>query len=83
MNAIRSYREKHGLSQAEFARLVGVQQTAISNYEIGFRTPNIRVAKRIQANTQGAIPIHVLRPDIFGDDEDDATTAPAREAAQA
>ncbi|MGB4967822.1 MAG: helix-turn-helix transcriptional regulator [Candidatus Saccharimonadales bacterium] len=69
MNAIRSYREKHGLSQTEFGQMVGVRQTAISNYEIGFRTPNIRIAKRIHTKTNGALPIHVLRPDIFGVDE--------------
>lgn len=66
MNIIRSYRERHGLSQAQFGQLVGVRQTAVSNYEQGIRAPHFRVAKRISDKTHGEVSIHALRPDVFG-----------------
>lgn len=66
MNAIRSYRDRCGLSQTEFARLIGVRQTAVSNYEKGVRQPEHQVARRIESATNGAVTVHDLRPDIFG-----------------
>lgn len=69
MNPIRAYREQRGLSQAAFGRLVGIPQTTIASYETGARNPSHRTAKRIHAQTHGGLPVHALRPDIFGDIE--------------
>ena len=37
---IRKYREKRGLSQKEFARLIGVSNSRVSNWEQGINRPD-------------------------------------------
>ena len=66
MNAIRSYRKQHRLSQAAFGRLVGLPQTTIASYESGARRPRPKIAKQIYAKTGGEISVYALRPDIYG-----------------
>ena len=36
---IRDWRERHHLTQAELARLLGVAEMTVSRWEIGLRTP--------------------------------------------
>ena len=36
---IKAFREKFGLSQAEFSRLLGVNQPCVANWEKGIRKP--------------------------------------------
>lgn len=39
-NRIRKYREMRGLSQKEFARLIGVSNSRVSNWEQGLNRPD-------------------------------------------
>jgi len=44
---LRLLREEAGLSQAEIARRIGVDDSAISQWENGRRQPNLALAKRL------------------------------------
>ena len=44
---LKESREKKGLSQTELANRVGLKQTTISQYENGFRKPNLSMAKKL------------------------------------
>jgi len=46
--------------------MVGIPQTTIASYESGARNPRPKIAKQIHARTGGEIPVHDLRPDIYG-----------------
>jgi Predicted transcriptional regulators len=48
---IVALREALGYNQAQFAELVGLTQPAMSNYEKGFRRPDIDSAIKIQLRT--------------------------------
>lgn len=48
MSIIKSLRERLKLSQKQLGEAVGVGQTAISNYEVGERTPEIDVAIKLR-----------------------------------
>lgn len=43
---LKEFREQKGLSQTELANRVGLKQTTISQYENGFRRPNLSMAKK-------------------------------------
>ena len=47
MTAIRKYREQNGMTQEAFAKLLGVTQGAVSQWESGERKPDIIMVKRI------------------------------------
>ena len=50
MNSIRFYREKAGLTQADFAAACGFSgQSVISNYETGYREPGLSEIRAMQA----------------------------------
>lgn len=44
---IREMRIKRGLSQAQLGDMVGVGRSAISNYEKGFRIPDLETAEKL------------------------------------
>lgn len=44
---IRKEREKHKLSQEEFAAMAGIHRTYISSIELGKVDPSLGVAKRV------------------------------------
>lgn len=44
---IRDIRKELGLSQFEFARMLGVHQTAVSQWETGRTSPEIEIVKQI------------------------------------
>jgi len=49
VNIFKSFRKRHGLSQAELAAGLGLHsQSAVSNYENDLREPEIDVAKKFQ-----------------------------------
>jgi transcriptional regulator with XRE-family HTH domain len=50
MAAIRLYREKAGLTQAQLAFSLGVTQAAVAMWESGDRKPDIFTLKRIAQN---------------------------------
>lgn len=45
--SLREYRENIMLSQVELGKLVGVNCRSISAYELGTRTPSIKVALKL------------------------------------
>lgn len=47
INALKEYREKANLSQEQLAIAVGVTQRYIGFLETGYRTPSLKVAKKI------------------------------------
>lgn len=56
MGVIERYRQKHGLSLAEFAQRVGdVTPTSLSRIDRGEQEPGSRLLKRIFAATDGEI----------------------------
>ena len=66
MSAIKTYREKHSLTQRELADKLGVSQNFISKAELGERFFSPKKATEIEKKTKGAIKRVQLRPDIFG-----------------
>jgi len=42
MNQIRTYRKKRALTQTKIAERIGVKANAVSQWETGKRSPNIR-----------------------------------------
>ncbi|MDE5757194.1 MAG: helix-turn-helix transcriptional regulator, partial [Allobaculum sp.] len=44
---LKTIRIKLGLSQEEFARKLGIAQSAVAMYEIGERTPRDEIKKKI------------------------------------
>lgn len=50
---IRDYRKRHGLRQAEFATLMGVQQATVSRWETGSLRPGIAAQRRLREKVAG------------------------------
>jgi transcriptional regulator with XRE-family HTH domain len=67
IHPIAQYRQDKGLTLEAFGRLVGVNKAAVCKWEDGFG-PSIENAKAIEEATGGALPKHVLRPDVWGTD---------------
>lgn len=44
---LKEQREKAGLSQNEFAKIIGVKQSAVGNWESGIREPNFNMLLKI------------------------------------
>ena len=47
MNNLKKMRENVGLTQLELAQKINVTKASVSNYETGFRKPNLKVAQQI------------------------------------
>lgn len=56
MNELRKYREKHSVSQTDFAKSVGVTQGIISKIERDDIRPGLDLAFKIEKETAGAVP---------------------------
>lgn len=63
---LKAYREKQGLSPAEFAKQLGVAEVTVRSLENGTRNISPERAKMIEEATKGALKRTQLRPDIFG-----------------
>lgn len=63
VTALRRYRKNRALKQSELARLIDVQQSSISNYEIGKTKPTSRRVKRTLEETFGVPLSTLLAPD--------------------
>lgn len=68
---IKTYLEKHDLTQQQFADLVGVSQGQIGHWIHKRQQVSATAAVLIEKNTDGEIKRSELRPDIF----DGITTA--------
>ena len=63
---LRLYRDKHGISCADFARRIGVAEPTMRSLENGTRAITPERAKLIEAATGGEVTRQQLPPDIFG-----------------
>lgn len=52
---LAAYLEKQGLSQAEFARIIGVEQPTVSRIVAGTRTPSTKLMLVIADRTKGKV----------------------------
>lgn len=59
------YLKKKGLTQADFARLVGVSQPLVWRWVNKPETVSPRMAKRIEEVTGGLIKRRHLKPELF------------------
>jgi DNA-binding transcriptional regulator YdaS (Cro superfamily) len=62
---LAAYLEKHDLSQAAFARKAGCSKAFISHIIADRRKPSPEVARAIERASDGKVPKHELRPDIW------------------
>ena len=70
VNALKNAVEIFG-SVTALARALGVRQSTVSNWFIRGRVPAERCVE-IQRLTKGEVAANKLRPDVFGDPEDEA-----------
>ena len=57
---LRRYREQHGLSQEDFAHVLGVHRTYMGGIERGERNLTLKSVERLAA-TIGVEPVELLR----------------------
>jgi DNA-binding transcriptional regulator YdaS (Cro superfamily) len=55
-----------GITRAELAQRVGVTPGLVSHWISGYVRISAERALQIEQATDGAIPRHLLRPDLFG-----------------
>jgi transcriptional regulator with XRE-family HTH domain len=60
--AIRKYRDRHGLTQAELARKLDVAQKTVSRWEAGSRLVDLELVPRVASELD--ISAAELRPDL-------------------
>ncbi len=63
---LAKYLKKHHLTQREFASLIGVDKSLVSQWLTNRRPISAKCALRIDRATNGALPKTLLRRDIFG-----------------
>lgn len=63
IHPFRKYREKHGLTQEDLARKLGVSRQMVGFIESGER--EITAENAVEWETEIGIPRAQLRPDIF------------------
>lgn len=66
MNQIQKYRKLAGIKQKDLAKLTGVSASAISHYETGIRTPDIKTSKKIVSEL-GKLDINCSLDQLFGE----------------
>lgn len=49
MMNLKEIRKERGMTQQQLAEFCGMERTRITNYETGYRTPNIHEAKTLAA----------------------------------
>ena len=61
---IALYRKSQAMTLEQFGARIGVQKAAVYKWEHG-QQPSTDSAKLIEQATGGAVPKHVLRPDVW------------------
>ncbi len=64
-NPVASYLVRNGISQAEFARRLGITPGAVAHYVYDRKKPGPLTAALIERVTAGEITRRELRPDLF------------------
>lgn len=62
---LQTYLEKHGLSQEQFAKQIGVTQGAVWQWLNGETRITAERAVEIERATKSEVSRHDLRPDLF------------------
>lgn len=62
---IRAYLDRHGLSQEQFGKFIGVSQGLVWQWLNGRTQITAEMANAIEEKTKGAIKRRELRPDLF------------------
>ena len=57
---LKLYLESRNLTHAEFAAMVGVTPSSISNYICGTRQPTLKIGRAIEKATRGKVSIEDL-----------------------
>lgn len=60
-NPIRAWRDLHDVTVKDFAKMVGVQDSAVSKWERN----RVSAAKARTVHEVTKIPLHKLRPDLY------------------
>ena len=62
---VRAYIEKHGITQGDFAKMMGVCQSSVSQWVRGIKGISFRNAHKMQKKTKGEITVRALYPKVF------------------
>ena len=57
MEKLAAYLEEHKISQREFARLIGIDNSVVSRFLSRDAKPKLATAVRIERATNGAVPV--------------------------
>lgn len=57
---LKEYLDHRGISQSEFAEMVGLPRQTISRYVLGDRRPSTSIALKIEQKTRGKVSIEDL-----------------------
>lgn len=64
-NPIKAWRQRHGWSQEDVAKLIGYTQTVVSDWERDKRRPGPTACMALERASEGELRCSELRPDIF------------------
>ena len=73
MSNLRTYLSAQSLSQTDFAKLLGISKSYLSEIASGSKVPGLALALKIQAQTQGVVAL-----DSFGADARDKASPPPK-----
>lgn len=62
---LATYLKRHKLTPAKFARERGLSRSFVCRLVKGERQASPEMAKQIETATEGQVPKHILRPDIW------------------
>lgn len=62
---ISEYMERHELSQKDFAKLMGVSQSAVSQWLSNEKGISIVTAEKMEKRSRGEIKVRALFPKLF------------------
>jgi len=62
---IAEYMERHALSQKDFAKFLGVSQSAVSQWLSLEKGISLTTAKKMERRTKGEINVRALFPKLF------------------
>lgn len=62
---ITAYLKRHGMTQSDFAKLIGVSDAAVSQWLAGTKGMKVKTAARIEKRTKREVQIRSLFPQMF------------------
>ena len=62
---LRKIRKEKGITQEQLANQIGAKRTRITNYETGYREPNLETLRNL------ATALEVTVDELIGDDDND------------